>query len=156
MDKEYDIVAVLLHLEGIDNVVPLVEWAKANPDKVPRDGISCKHAVMMYYAKNIWYACLAWAACLMHPGSQHPCPPPYRYHLGKFTDIDANQDGRITREEFAQAAAGRFHIDIVPLVVDAVFSWVCIGLRPSTTQYMHMHYDTLSFPALILRAPKIG
>lgn len=55
MDREYDVVAVLIHLHGIDNVEPLVEWAAKNPDRVPSDGIPCKHAVVSYFSRLIWH-----------------------------------------------------------------------------------------------------
>lgn len=46
---------VLIHLNGVDNVEPLVKWAKENPDKVPSDGIPCKDVIISYQARLIWY-----------------------------------------------------------------------------------------------------
>ena len=51
-DKLYNIVVVEIHLKGVDNVIPMVEWSKKNYDLLGEDGIPAK-AVLVRYVISI-------------------------------------------------------------------------------------------------------
>ncbi|KNC71108.1 hypothetical protein SARC_16353, partial [Sphaeroforma arctica JP610] len=41
-EKMYDVVCVELHLKGIDNIEPMVNFATEYPELIPEDGIPVK------------------------------------------------------------------------------------------------------------------
>jgi Ca2+-binding EF-hand superfamily protein len=85
--------------EGLDNHVPLLEWAKtANVEVDSENGKPAKVVVVEVFASLLWL------------------------EMGSFDEIDTNSDGVLTREEVRVRAAEFFGIQVADLVVDNVFA----------------------------------
>ena len=85
--------------EGIDNHVPLLEWAQHNNVQVDDEcGKPAKLAMVEMFAALMWL------------------------QLGSFDDIDTDGDGVLTHEEVKSRAAEVFGQDIADLVMESVMS----------------------------------
>lgn len=85
--------------EGIDNHVPLLEWAKQNNIHVDDEcGKPAKLAMVEMFAALMWL------------------------QMGSFADIDTDGDGVLTHEEVKDRAAQVFGDDIADLVMESVMS----------------------------------
>jgi 5'-nucleotidase len=85
--------------EGMDNHVPLLEWANGANIKVDSEnGKPAKVVVVEVFAALLWL------------------------EMGSFDEIDTNSDGVLTREEVRVRAADFFGDQVADLVVDNVFA----------------------------------
>eukprot|EP01134_Creolimax_fragrantissima_P000832 CFRG0832T1 len=97
-DYMYDVVCVELHLKGIDNIEPMLAYAKSNPGLIPEDGIPVKQVLVRYFSRCIWM------------------------HIGSFRFIDKDDDNRISREELKAAASKKLNItNALDFVLDKWF-----------------------------------
>eukprot|EP00951_Prasinocladus_malaysianus_P029733 scaffold276144_cov53-Prasinocladus_malaysianus.AAC.1 len=93
-DKMYSIVTTLIHLQGIDSIPPMVEYAKTLP-YLPHDGVPCKMVIVNYFSRLMWLMMGSWND-LCIPGSEY-----------------------VSREAFVEMAKNKFDGDFV---VDQVFN----------------------------------
>mmetsp|Transcript_34608 Transcript_34608/g.98060 ORF Transcript_34608/g.98060 Transcript_34608/m.98060 type:complete len:704 (+) Transcript_34608:873-2984(+) len=93
-DKSYSIVVTLIHMQGIDSIPPMVDFAKSYPF-LPADGIPCKMVIVNYFSRLMW---------LM---------------MGSWADLNRFDSDYITREAFLATAKTKFDVDFV---VDQVFN----------------------------------
>jgi 5'-nucleotidase len=86
-ERDYRVALVRNLLEGMDHITPLVEFARAQPDRVPPvgSGRDVKIVLVDSFARVLWK------------------------QLGGFDAVDANHDGRVTRTEIADAVARLTH-----------------------------------------------
>ena len=86
-DGEYRVALVRNLLDGMDHVLPLAEFAKEHPEKVPPHGAGSDVKVLLVdaFARALWT------------------------HLGGFDAVDANHDGRVTEDEIADAVGRLTH-----------------------------------------------
>jgi len=93
MDATYSIVVTLIHLQGIDNIKPMKEFAKTLPF-LPNDGIPCKMVIVNYFSRLMWLMMGGWSE--LNSGSEY-----------------------VTRDDFINAAKAKFDPEFV---VDQVFN----------------------------------
>jgi 2',3'-cyclic-nucleotide 2'-phosphodiesterase (5'-nucleotidase family) len=86
-DREYRVALVRNLLEGMDHIEPLVQFARAHPERVPPvgSGREAKMLLVEAFARALWR------------------------RLGGFDAVDANHDGRVTGDEIANAVARIAH-----------------------------------------------
>jgi len=86
-DKDYLLGVTQVGLDGLDNIVPLVKWAKeTNPKHT--EGIGAKNLIMSEFSKKLWKK------------------------LPSFDDIDTDKSGTLSQEEVFKAYAGVFPLDL--------------------------------------------
>jgi 2',3'-cyclic-nucleotide 2'-phosphodiesterase (5'-nucleotidase family) len=86
-ERDYRVAMVRNLLEGMDHIAPLVDYARAHPERVPPvgSGRDAKIVLVDAFARVLWK------------------------QLGGFDAVDANHDGRVTRTEIADAVARLTH-----------------------------------------------
>jgi len=94
LDATYLVAVTLIHLEGIDSITPMIEFAESYP-VLPHDGVPCKMVIVNYFSRLMW---------LM---------------MGSWAELNVSGSEFITREAFVKAVHSKFDVDFV---VDQVFN----------------------------------
>jgi hypothetical protein len=110
-DRLYLTTLPISFFQGIDNHVPLLQWAKKHNIEMYEDcGKPAKIVIVEMFAAMLWL------------------------DMGSFDTIDTNNDGVLSKEEVRDRAAQVFGSAVADLVVDSVFSVADLETKGFITQ----------------------